>query len=106
MRAAILPPQSSAPVSNLPPAQVARIAKAARDFEAMALGQMLQPLFETVDLAKNPLGGGAAEAAWKPMLVNEIAQHLAKHGGLGLARPVFAQMLRMQEAATKREPSE
>ena len=110
MRATLLPAASdapaSAPTSTLAPAQIARIAKAARDFEAMALGQMLQPMFDTVDLSRNPLGGGAAEAAWKPMLVNEIAQHMAKHGGLGLARPVFAQMLRMQEAATNREPTE
>ena len=74
MRATILPLQPATPATTLPPAQIARIAKAARDFEAMALGQMLQPMFETVDRSKNPLGGGAAEAAWKPMLVNEIAQ--------------------------------
>ena len=106
MRATILPLQPATPATTLPPAQIARIAKAARDFEAMALGQMLQPMFETVDRSKNPLGGGAAEAAWKPMLVNEIAQQMAKHGGLGLARPVFTQMLRMQEAATNRKPNE
>lgn len=106
MRASILPAATITPGSTLPPAQIARIAKAAKDFEAMALGQMLQPMFDTVDLSRNALGGGAGEAAWKPMLVNEIAQHMARHGGLGLAKPVFAQMLRMQEAATNKEPTE
>jgi len=97
------PPGSPLPVSTLPPAQVARLRKAAQDFEAMALGQLLQPMFETVDSSKGPMGGGAAEAAWKPMMVNEIARHMAAHGGLGLAQPIFAQMLRMQEAATNKE---
>ena len=98
-----IPLANAAVTSTLPPAQVARIAKAAQEFEAMVLGQMLQPMFETIDLSKTPTGGGAGEAAWKPMMVNEIAKQMAKQGGLGLAKPVFAQMLRMQEAATNKE---
>jgi len=43
-------------------------------------------------------GGGEAEAAWKPMMTAELAKHVAAHGGLGLARPVMQQMLRLQEA--------
>jgi len=100
----VLPAPIAAPPTawpgTLPAAQVARIAQAARDFEAMALGQMLQPMFETVETSKGLFGGGAAEAAFRPMLVAEIAKHMARHGGLGLARPVMAQMLRLQEAAS------
>jgi len=35
------------------------------------------------------------------MLVQEIAKQIAAHGGLGLAAPVYASMLRAQEAATR-----
>ncbi len=56
----------------------------------MALGQMLQPMFDTVDTAHGAFGGGDGEQAFRPMLVTEIAKQLAAHGGLGLARPVFA----------------
>lgn len=84
--------------SKLPPQQVARIQKSAQDFEAMALGQMLAPMFETVDASKGPFGGGSGEEAWKPMMVSELGKQMAKGGGLGLARPVMEQMLRMQEA--------
>jgi flagellar protein FlgJ len=101
---AIILPAAAVQPSTLAPAQLARIAQAARDFEAMALGQLLQPMFQTVDLSKSPMGGGAAEQAWMPMLVNEIANKIAKQGGLGLAQPVFTQMLRMQEAAARKEP--
>lgn len=89
-------PPSTSPA--LPPQQVARIQKAAQDFEAMALGQMLAPMFETVDTSKGVFGGGSGEEAWKPMMVNEIGKQMAKSGGVGLARPVMEQMLRMQEA--------
>lgn len=96
---------SVAPASAAPsptPAQAARAAKAAGEFEAMAIGQFLQPMFDTVDLGRTPFGGGAAEEAWKPMLVQEMAKHVAAHGGLGLAKPVYESvlrsMLRAQEA--------
>ena len=92
------PIQPSSIDTKLPPQQVARIQKSAQDFEAMAMGQMLAPMFETVDTSKGPFGGGSGEEAWKPMMVNELGKQMAKSGGLGLARPIMEQMLRMQEA--------
>jgi Rod binding domain-containing protein len=88
------------PPTSLPPAQVAKLHAAAKDFEAMALGQLLAPMFNTVDTAHSPFGGGEAEATLKPLLIDAIAKHIAAHGGLGLAAPVFASMLRTQEAAS------
>jgi flagellar protein FlgJ len=86
------------PVQSADPA---KIAKSAHDFEAMAIGQLLQPMFDTVDTAHGEFGGGAGEEAWKPMLVQEFAKQIANHGGLGLAKPVYDAMLRMQEAKSK-----
>lgn len=80
------------------PIDNAKLWQAARDFEAMAVGQLLQPMFDTVDLAHSAFGGGAAEAAWRPMLVDAIGKQMAAHGGIGLATPVFEAMLRAQEA--------
>jgi peptidoglycan hydrolase FlgJ len=79
----------------------AKLAKSARDFESMAIGQLLQPMFDTVNTAKNVFGGGSGEEAWKPMLVQEFAKQIAGHGGLGLAKPVYETMLRMQGAKPK-----
>ena len=63
----------------------------------MAVAQLLQPMFQTVDSSKGLFGGGPGEAAWKPMLVNEMGKMLAKSGGIGIADAVFKEMLRMQE---------
>ncbi|MEJ1977632.1 MAG: rod-binding protein [Acetobacteraceae bacterium] len=71
---------------------------AAQDFEAMAIGQFLTPMFNTIDLSKSPFGGGEAEQAWKPMMIDAVAKQITKAGGLGLAQPVFTQMIHMQEA--------
>ena len=91
----LLPAQ---PAASAPVQADAKTLKSAREFEAMAIGQLLQPMFATVDSSHSLFGGGAAEETWKPMLVNEIAKKLAANGGIGLARPVLAEMLRMQEA--------
>ncbi len=85
------------PANNLPPAQAAKLWKAARDFEAMSLGQLLQPMFDSVDTAHSAFGGGDAEAAWKPMLVQAIGRAMEQRGGLGLAVPVFNALLQAQE---------
>lgn len=84
--------------ATLPLAQQVKIAASAQQFEAMAIGQMLAPMFETVDTGKGLFGGGNGEDAWKPMMVSELAKAVASHGGFGLARPVMEQMMRLQEA--------
>lgn len=87
----------SAPAGTLPPAQTAKLWQAARDFEAVAIGQLLQPMFDTVDSSHGAFGGGDGEAAWRPMLVDAIGKQMAAHGGLGLATPVLNALLQAQE---------
>ena len=77
----------------------ARAWRAAQDFESMALGQLLAPMFDTVDNSKGMFGGGDGESAWRPMLTQAIAKQMTAHGGLGLAVPVFHQILAMQETS-------
>ena len=74
-----------------------KLRRAAEDFTAVALNELLKPMFDTADEAEAPFGGGAAEQAFKPMMVSEIAKQIARTGGLGLAQPVLQQMLRLQE---------
>ena len=89
------PAPASSPVAAAAPD--AKVLKAARDFEAMAIGQMLEPMFATVDTSKSMFSGGAGEESFKPMLVTEMAKEVEAHGGLGLADSIYQQMLKMQE---------
>jgi len=75
----------------------AKMWKAAQDFEAMALGQFLAPMFETVKPSAGLFGGGNGEESFRPMLTQELAKSISRAGGLGLAVPVYHQMLQLQE---------
>ena len=84
--------------TTLPAAQVQKSWKAAQDFEAMTLNEFLKPIFDTVDLSHSLMGGGDAEEQWKPMMIDALAKQVSAAGGVGLAQPVFTQMIHMQEA--------
>ena len=71
--------------------------KAAQDFEAFFLGQMLQPMFSNLS-SDGPFGGGHAEKIWRAMMVDEIGKSMAKSGGIGIADYVQREILRVQEA--------
>jgi Rod binding domain-containing protein len=81
------------PVQNAQaPARATR--EAAQAFEAQMLGAMLQPMFQGLD-TKGPFSGGAAEAQWRPMLVEEYGRILARSGGVGIADSVLRQLREM-----------
>jgi flagellar protein FlgJ len=96
------PPPSTDPDAPLDP----KIWQAAQKFEAMAIGQMLAPMFDTVDLSKTKFGGGQGESAFKPMMIDAIGKQMAAHGGFGLAQPIYAAMLRAQEGHAQQGPAQ
>ncbi len=78
-----------------------RRAAQARDFEAQALAQLLATVFATVDTAAIRFSGGAAEAQWRPMLLDAMAAAAVRAGrGIGLAEFVLREMQRVRGAET------
>ncbi len=83
---------------NIPPlaggygSNPAAIAKQARDFETMAISQLLTPIFDTVDSLPPLFGGSSADKTWQPFLLNAIATQMEADGGLGLAGQIAAAM--------------
>jgi len=81
-----------------PGSTAARVKQAAQDFEAVYISQMLQPMFETLEV--DPVfGGGNAEETWRGVMVEELGKQVARAGGIGLAPVVEKEMLRLQEVA-------
>lgn len=76
----------------------AAMRKSAKDFEAQALGFLLQPIFATVDMSEPSFGGGAAEAQWRPMLVEAFSASAVRAGGVGIADAVYRELLRQNGA--------
>jgi Rod binding domain-containing protein len=81
-----------APLASLP----TPIRRAAEEFEASFLAQMLQPMFEGLS-TDGPLGGGQSESVFRSFLVDEYARGMARSGGLGIAQTVGNELLKMQE---------
>ncbi len=69
--------------------------KAAKDFEGMFMAQMLQPMFQTVQV-NSLFGGGHGEEVMRGFLVQEYGKMLAKGSHFGIAEAVSAEMTRKQ----------
>ena len=76
----------------------AEVEKTSKDFERMALSQMLAMMETDTDMSDSMFGGGAAERAFKPFLTEEYARGFSERGGIGIATAVKREMLRLQEA--------
>ncbi|WP_257640936.1 rod-binding protein [Acetobacter okinawensis] len=85
--------------SGLSAKTLEKIRQSAIEFEGVTIGEMLQPMFDTVDTSNGLFGGGAAEAQFRSMQVLELGKQIANNGGIGLADSVYRQMLAMQETA-------
>ncbi|MDE1147669.1 MAG: rod-binding protein [Azospirillaceae bacterium] len=76
----------------------AAVDKAAKDFESVFISQMLQHMWEGVEVDPN-FGGGHAEEMFRGMMIEEQAKAITKGGGIGIAKEIKEEMVRMQEKA-------
>ena len=67
----------------------------AQQFERMFMAEMLGPMFAGIE-TDGPFGGGNAEATFRPMLIDQYADSIAKSGGVGIADQVMKEILKMQ----------
>ena len=72
--------------------------RAGREFEALFLSEMLQPMFEGLK-TDGVFGGGNGEKMFRSLQVDEYAKALTRSGGVGIAPAITREILRMQEAA-------
>ncbi len=73
------------------------VRRAAEDFEAVFLGQMLAPIFATLK-TDALFGGGPSEDIYRSLLVEEYGKSIAAAGGIGIADQVQREILALQEA--------
>ena len=67
----------------------------AQQFERMFISEMLGPMFAGIE-TDGPFGGGNAESTFRPMLIDQYADSIAKQGGVGIADKVMKEILKMQ----------
>ena len=80
-----------------PQRDMRRIDEAAKDFEAVFIAQMLEPLFSSV---KTPeiAGGGQSEDFFKSLMQESYAKAMAARGGFGIAAHVKSTLIDLQSA--------
>lgn len=61
---------------------------AAREFEAVFLGQAVEDMLKSVDIGE--FGGGHAEETWRSFLAKAVADEMARKGTTGVAQSVEA----------------
>jgi peptidoglycan hydrolase FlgJ len=67
----------------------------AQQFERMFITEMLQPMFQGIE-TDGPFGGGQGEEVFRPMLLDQYADAVARGGGVGIADAVMKEILRLQ----------
>lgn len=78
----------------------AEVSATASNFESMFMTQMLQPMFESVEV--DPMfGGGAGEEAMRGFLVQEYGKAVAAGDRSGLSDALKSDILRLQNEADR-----
>ena len=76
------------------------IASAAKEFEAVFIGQMFEQMWSGIK-TDGPMGGGTGEGIFRSLMIQDIGKQMSAQGGIGLADVVKREMLAMQEASPK-----
>jgi Rod binding domain-containing protein len=92
------PALQGAAASPKPTKDQAAAIKAAQDFEAVFITELLGSMFEGIK-TDGPFGGGPGEQIFRSLLLDRYGQSLASQGGFGLADAVKRQLLATQEIA-------
>ena len=73
----------------------AQATAAAKDFEAMFMAQMVQPMFEGIEV-NGLTGGGHGEEIMRGLMVQEYGKAIAKGNSSGLSDAIKSDILRLQ----------
>ena len=72
------------------------VKRAAQEFEALFISEMMAPVFDSMDTG-GLFGGGQGEKIFRSMMVQEYGKAIARSGGIGIADSVQREILKMQE---------
>jgi flagellar protein FlgJ len=87
---------SAANARVISPQQMAKINEAAKEFEGVYMSEMLKPMF--AGIKTDPMfGGGQGEDTFKGLLLQQYGKKIAETRGIGLAKYVRTEMIRIQE---------
>ena len=90
--------------TTLSPAQVGHLREQAKDLEGIFLNTLMKEMFSSLKTDESAMGGGFAEETWRGMQGEQMADVLARSGGVGLADALLPDLIAAQEAAQNALP--
>lgn len=85
-------------VNSVSPQQMQRIRQQAEEMEGVFLTMLTKQMFSGLKSDEN-FGGGFGEETWRSMQAEELANTMARNGGVGIADQLMGEMIAAQEAA-------
>jgi len=89
----------SAPVAPSPDSNPAKLQKAAREFEAQLLAELLRHMQFNAGVLPGSDGSGANEQ-YQNMATQAVAEAMAAGGGIGIAKSIITQLHRENSTST------
>ncbi|OAM78753.1 rod-binding protein [Devosia elaeis] len=83
---------------SLSPQQILQVRQQAEELEGVFLNLLTKQMFSGLGADEN-FGGGFGEETWRSMQAEELANAMARSGGVGIADQLMGEMLAAQEAA-------
>jgi Rod binding domain-containing protein len=75
----------------------AKAVKAAKDFEAVLVTQMLGEMFSGVQ-TDGMFGGGQGEEMFRSLMLDQYGKNIVQQGGFGFADSIQRELVKIQEA--------
>ena len=83
---------------SLPPEALGRLRKQAEELEGIFLNTLMKEMFASLGKQDESLGGGFATETWRGMQAEQLADAVARSGGIGLADSLMPDLIALQEA--------
>lgn len=87
------------PVNGSAPARLLQVRQQAEELEGVFLTMLTKEMFASVKPNEALGGGGFGEETWRSMQAEQLADAMARAGGIGIADDLVRQMLDLQETA-------
>lgn len=92
-------PSTATPNGLTLPAQLGHLRAQAEELEGVFLNTLMKEMFASLHSDSEAMGGGFGEDTWRGMQAEQMAEAVARAGGIGLADAIMSDLLRLQEAS-------
>ncbi|MBK8083824.1 MAG: rod-binding protein [Devosia sp.] len=87
--------------STLSPTQLGQLRRQAEDLEGVFLNTLIKEMFASLKSSPDVMGGGFAEETWRSLQAEQLADGVARAGGVGLADALLPDLIALQETAQR-----